>query len=66
MRYNVILRNGANEVLNFWVGAFSSAHNAVLTHLSINRRSQATITDTETGDLRHYFIVGNKLNVSIL
>ena len=66
MKYNVILKNGAKDVLNFWVGEFSSAHDAVLTHLAFDRRNKATITDAETGDFRRYYWIGDKLNVSIL
>lgn len=66
MGYNVILKNGAKVVLNFWVPAFMTAQNAVINHLAGDRQRQATITDTKTGDLRRYFWIGDKLNISLL
>lgn len=66
MGYNVVLKRGAKEVLNFWVSCFSCAESAIYQHLKDNRSNQGEILDTNSGDLRHYFWLGDKLNVSIL
>lgn len=65
MGYNVILKNGTKVVLNFWVPAFLAAQNAVISHLSKDRTRRATITDVKTGDLKIYYWVGDKLNISV-
>ena len=66
MGYNVVLKKGAKDVLNFWVGCFSAAECAIFTHLKDNRINQGTILDVNTGDLRRYSWLGDKLNVSLL
>lgn len=65
MKYNVILKKGAKEVLNFWVSAFVAAQNAVISHMAEDRGNRATITGTESGEYRFYFWVGDKLNISV-
>jgi len=65
MGYNVVLKNGAKEVLNFWVSCFSAAEGAIFEHLARDRRNRATITDAKNGDFRSYYFVGDKLNISV-
>ena len=67
MKYNVILKKGAKEVLNIWVSAFVAAQNTVISHLAADRkRNEATIIDAGSGEYRHYFFIGDKLNISII
>lgn len=66
MGYYVILKNGAKVTLNFWCSALEAAQNAVLNHLAGDKKRQAEIADFYTGDLRHYFWIGDKLNISLL
>ena len=66
MNYNVILKRGAKEVLNFWVACYSAAESAIYQHLRNARSNQATILDADKGVLRLYFWLGDKVNVSVI
>ena len=66
MKYNVILIKGEKEVLNFWVPSFCSAYNSVINHIGNNRKNRAKIYDLLTGEMKQYFFVGSKLNISVL
>ena len=66
MGYNVVLKKGAKDVLNFWVNCFSAGEGAIFTHLRNNRTNQATILDANSGVLKRYSWLGDKLNVSVL
>lgn len=64
MGYNVVLKKGTKDVLNFWVEAFTTAQNAVISHLAGDRNNRATITNINNGDYNCYYWVGDKLNIS--
>lgn len=61
----VVLTNNGLVTNNFCVPEFMTAQNSVIDHLSKDRLNRATITDEITGDLRVYFWIGDKLNVSV-
>ena len=66
MKYNVLLIKGEKEVLNFWVPSFCSAYNCVINHIGNNRKNRAKVYDLTTGEMKHYYIIGNKLNISVI
>lgn len=66
MNYHVILKKGAKEVLNFWVACYSAAEGAIFGHMKSDRNNQATVVDVEKGDIRRFFWLGDKVNVSVI
>lgn len=61
----VVLTNNGLVTSKYHVPEFMTAQNGVINYMSQDRRHRATITDEITGDLRVYFWVGDKLNVSV-
>ena len=65
MQKVVLTSNGA-QVNCFHVPEFTTAQNAVISHIASDRHNnRATITDEKTGDLRVYFVVNDRLNISV-
>lgn len=62
----VVLTSDGIQVNRFYVPEFLTAQNAVINHMANDRqRNRATITDETTGDLRVYFWIGDRLNISV-
>lgn len=62
----VILTTDGVQIDCFYVPEFTTAQNSVINHIANDRaRNRATITDEITGDLIVYFVVNDRLNISV-